>query len=270
MSIDKKDKQELFIDTSASMGAALVGGMVGLTGGPGGVVAGVLVGAAAEVLFRKAGNEIKQRILSKSEENKILTVYDLAKEKIEKRLKAGDSIRNDGFFESVETVRSDADEVFEDLLFAAQREAEEKKLPYMANLFSNIIFNNSISKTEAHQLIKVAESLSYRQLVIMHVISLFYTAKVMGIENSPFGSPRKKIYGTINGYENISILTETLDLYRRSVIHSGSVIFDVGSINPSELFLVGVGVQLYTLMELNNHAFDELASAISRVLSIES
>ena len=58
----------------------------------------------------------------------------------------------------------------EGIFFAAQRENEERKLPYLANLYANICFDDAISRPMANQLIKIAASISFRQLAIAKVV----------------------------------------------------------------------------------------------------
>ena len=266
---DKKNNAEDVIELSSSMGGGIAGGMIGLVGGPVGVIGGTIVGTVVGKLLEIAGKEIKDRVLSKSEEKKIKTVYDLTREKIQKRMDEGKSVRDDGFFSDEE--RSGADEVFEGIMFAAQKEAEEKKLPYMANLFSNIVFDKNISREEANQLIKVAQEVSYRQLVIMQIIIVFQLGRnTFGKLNPSPETPRETVYRSIHGYDNISILTEICDLYRKGIVHSSTIIFDAASINPSKLVLAGVGGQLYQLMELDKVPLDDIALKIIATLTLKN
>ncbi len=59
--------------------------------------------------------------------------------------------------------------MWESTLLKSQREAEEKKLPYMAHLLANLAFNTEISAAMAHQMTKAAESMTYRQLCILQL-----------------------------------------------------------------------------------------------------
>lgn len=108
----------------------------------------------------------------------------------------------------------------------------------------------------ANQLIKLAENLSFRQLVIMRVIGAYQT----GDFNGP---PRRdSAFKTINGYDNISIATEIYDLYRRGIVHSDSAILGAAGITPSKLTIGGIGALLYNLMDLPHMAFDKMAERI--------
>lgn len=162
------DKEKM-IDSIADYGGAAAGAAVGagigtLIAGPVGAVGGALAGTVIEKVFYKIGADIKERVLSKSESKKIESVIMLAAKKIQTKIKSGKHLRNDDFFDDKIDDRSPAEEILEATLFAAQREYEERKLPYLANLYTNINFDSSIKRSMANQLIRIAESLSYRNL----------------------------------------------------------------------------------------------------------
>jgi hypothetical protein len=87
----------------------------------------------------------------------------LATHKIQERLGNGETPRTDGFFEPDVTGRSAADESAEAVFLAAQKEYEERKLPYIANLLDFLAFTPGIDRAMANQLVRLASSLSYRQ-----------------------------------------------------------------------------------------------------------
>ena len=113
------------------------------------------------------GQELSSRVLSPGEEKRVGAVFTLAVAEIFDRIEKGESVRDDGFFNNHGSGRSDVDEVWESALLKSQREAEEKKLPYMAHLLANIAFDTEISTAMAHQITKIAESLTYRQMCIL-------------------------------------------------------------------------------------------------------
>lgn len=260
------DKEKM-IDSIADYGGAAAGAAVGagigtLVAGPFGAIGGALAGTVVERIFSKIGSDIKERMLSKSESKKIGSVITMASEKIRVKIKSGKQLRNDDFFDEKIDDRSPAEEILEATLFAAQREYEERKLPYLANLYTNINFDPSIKRGMANQLIKLAESLSYRQLVMMRVIGAYQTKT---IQNAP--PLRGKRDGVIQGYQNISIASELLELYRNNLIFSKSVIFSVADIIPAELNISGNGALIYNLMELPQMEFDDTAKEIITFLA---
>lgn len=257
MAISKADAISTVADLSASSASALIGAGIGsVVAGPVGAISGALAGTTVEKVLRWIGTEITQRYLSPRENKRIGVVYEYAQKKIEDNLNAGKQLRQDDFFTDDIDDRSAAHEILEATLLVAQKEYEELKLPYLANLYANINFDATIDKYMANQLIKLAENLSFRQLVIMRVIGAYQT----GDFNGP---PRRdSAFKTINGYDNISIATEIYDLYRRGIVHSDSAILGAAGITPSKLTIGGIGALLYNLMDLPHMAFDKMAERI--------
>lgn len=259
--MDKEKIVETISDVGGSTTSALVGAGIGAAiAGPVGIAGGAIAGTAIEKVFQRIGEEIKNRVLSKSENEKIETVYECAKQKISFNLSNGKPLRNDDFYEQQVDDRSSSEEILEGTLFAAQREHEEKKLPYLGNLYANINFDKSIDRQIANQLIKIASDISYRQLAILYVIGAYQNR----IINSP--KRRESPFSGIRGYSNISIASEIFDLYRRSLIFSKNVILDAAGFTPSLLEISGVGALLYNLMELSTMPFDQIARSIVNLL----
>ena len=242
-----KKKQKKIIEAAAEYGGAAVGAAAGagiglVVAGPAGASLGAIAGTALEKAFLYIGKEITERKLSKAENKKVGNVYALASENISKKLIAGKTLREDDFFEESKTDRSSAEEILERTLFAAQREAEEKKIPYYARMFANIAFSKDVSRSIANQTIKIAEQLTYRQLLILNAIATFQIS----------GVPLKKTaYGSVAGLTNVAIASEVFELYRMSLLSSSSVIFDNAGINPSALSITGYGAHIFNLMELH-------------------
>lgn len=153
--MDRKNQQnkksetaivDAVVDLGGSVGGALAGAAIGTAvAGPVGTALGAVTGTAIEGAFRTLGKEIKERVFSKKEDQRIGAVFSLAAQKIRDNISSGKSLREDAFF-SYNDGTSPADEILEATIIAAQREYEEKKLPYMANLYANIAFDQSISK----------------------------------------------------------------------------------------------------------------------------
>lgn len=252
-----KDKKGKIIDAATDVGSSAVGAAAGagigvLVAGPVGAIGGSIVGTAIEKVIQAIGTEIKERCLSNSESRKIGTVYDQAKEKINDALRSGKMLREDDFFDETIDGRSSSEEILEGTLFAAQRESEERKLSYLANLYANINFDETISRAMANQLIKIAEDLTYRQLVILRIIGAYQKGDIAGVP------PRRNVqFGSISGYNNISIASEIFDLYRKNLIFSQSAILDPAGITPSSLTVGGIGALIYNLMDLSTMQFGD-------------
>lgn len=241
------NKEEQIIDKVFEYGgaaaSAAVGAGIGLVAaGPGGAVVGTLAGTLIENVVKKIGEEIKERKLSKAENKKVGSVYTLASENIAQKINSGKVLRGDDFFSDSEEDRSTAEEILERTLFAAQREAEEKKLPYYSRMYANIAFSTDVTRPIANQTIKIAEQLTYRQLLILNVIG---THQTIGL---PF---KKTAYANVAGLTNVAIASEVFELYRMSLLSSSVVVFDSAGINPSALSITGYGAHIFNLMELH-------------------
>ena len=255
------DRDELYDDITEvgadTMGAAVGAGIGLAVAGPGGSVVGAMAGSIVSNIINKVGDEIKERFLSKKETERVETVIELSKKYIGKKLKQGMAIRTDKFFDEKINERSSAEEILEGVLISAQREYEEMKIPFLAKIYSNIIFDSSISRTIANQLLKISSDLTFRQIIILGVIGKFQMMK-------PFGDPRKKqASNSVSGLNNVSIASDIYDLYQKSLLSSDSIIFGPANINPSHLMISGYGALLYNLMELKSMKLDdEMAQAV--------
>lgn len=232
------------INTGAEIAGAAVGGALGfLAGGPAGAALGGAGGATAAAALKHIGEEASERLLAPREQVRVGGVLAIAAEEIRQRIENGESIRTDGFFESSNGSRPHAEEVAESILLKSQREAEEKKIPYMGHLFAAVAFDPQISPQMAHQIIKAAEQLTYRQLCIFKLAA---DKQAFGLKNGDYrnagGHFTKELY---------QVLYECLDLYHRGLINfGGEVAFGPTDVNPGGMTIQGLGADIFNLMKL--------------------
>lgn len=119
--------------------------------------------------LKNIGQEFAERMLSPRENLRVGSALILAAEGIRKRLE-NENPREDGFFDKNHTGRSDADEVLENIVLKIQREPEEKKIPYIAKIYENSVFEQEISADLSHKIIKSAEQLTYQHLCILSMV----------------------------------------------------------------------------------------------------
>jgi hypothetical protein len=154
---------------SGSKLAGAVGGAgTGLAvGGPAGAIAGAAAGAIVEVAAELVGRQLGRRGHAR-----VGAVFYIAEEAIGARLLAGDEPRDDDFFNRSATTAgtSPAAELLEGVALAARDAYEERKLRYLGLLYATFVFDATISHARAHQLLTVAERLTYRQLVLLSVL----------------------------------------------------------------------------------------------------
>ena len=248
----KNDNIEQHIDRVIELISSVAGSALGLvTGEPtSGALIGTTSGKGLEIALKKAKQEILARVLSSREKVRTLNALDVAVAEIHRRLENDESPREDDFFDEKQTGRSDAEEVLEHMLLKAQREPEEKKIQYMGYLYGSLPFNPRISVHMAHQLIKAAEQLTYRQLCILKLCA------VKGDYGLRDNNYRQSAYIKEDLYE---VLYECADLHNKEYIHSGldtptfepNVLSRLRSVKPSGIAFQRIGSCLYSLMKLS-------------------
>jgi len=231
------------IGAGAEIAGAAVGGALGfLATGPAGAAAGGVAGAAASSLLKHLGDEVSERVLSPRERVRVGGVLALVAAEVSTRIESGQTTRSDGFFAPGPGGRSDADEVAEAVLLRTQREAEEKKLPYMAHLLASIAFDPGISAPMAHQLVKAAEQLTYRQFCLLRLSAV---KEAVGLRESDYTQQGQFEIGLLQ------VLYECQDLYTKGFVNfGGSVAFGPTDVNPGQMTAQGLAAHLYNAMQL--------------------
>lgn len=239
----KNERIRCLIDTGAELAGGAVGGAIGfLAGGPVGAAVLGAGGAAVAKALKHIGNETCERLLGPREKVRVGGVLAIAADQIEQRLKNGETLRDDDFFEENQSGRSDAEEVAESIMLKSQREPEEKKIPYMGRLLANVAFHKEISSEMAHQLAKTAEQLTYRQLCILRLAVAKDDTALRASDYRGQASFSKELY---------QVLYECLDLYYRGLINFGdAVAFGPTDVKPGNMTVQGLGVDVYSLMQL--------------------
>ncbi len=268
------------VDAGSKITGSAVGAGIGfLLGGPIGAAMG---GGSAYMLQRgiiEVGTDIAERLLSEREKIRIGGVTIYAVDKILKKLAAGEMLRDDGFFESLSTghpacaeipiiERPPANEVFEGILLAVQREHEENKLPFVGNLLANIFFDSIIDKAQANLLIKFAQRFSFRQMCIL---SLYADQdKIIEMKRRCINNPQEYSIA-----KRESLLSEAVEL--GLLFRGRDLSFDsMPGIPVSSLYdlwhsenvqVAGVGRDLYRLMELERIDDGELVAIVSLIFN---
>lgn len=161
-------------------------------------------GTTAGGFIQQVLADFLNRVLSPMQEHRVLTVSAFAVDFIEKRLKDGEKLRDDGFFSAGTMSRSDAVEVVDSMLFTVEDDPQEQKIPYMARLIENGCFDASIHPGLLHFLYKESKSLTYRQLCILKMIienkyplSLKSTVETPWLTGEPMPTRSKDTFPTL-------------------------------------------------------------------------
>lgn len=121
-----------------------------------------------------------------------------------------EAIRTDGFFDPRGSSRSDAEEVAESVQESARTRGEENSL-HGAPVRSGGI-RLAGQRSAAHQVIKIAEQPSYRQLCILKLAAV---KQAFGLRTD------YRDHGSGFAKELRQVLCECLDLYHRGLINFG-------------------------------------------------
>lgn len=238
------DALQKLIAGGAELAGGAVGGALGfLAGGPMGAAVFGAGGAAAAMALKHIGTEAAERLLGPREKTRIGAALAIAAAEIQQRISQGQTLRGDQFFEAKPGGgRSDAEEVAENVLLKAQREAEEKKVRYLGFLLANVAFDASISPAMAHQIIKTAEQLTYRQLCLLKLAVVKGGFALRSGNYRGQGRFEKPLY---------QILYECLDLSHRGLVNFGSeVVFGPTDVEPGKMTIQGLGGDIFNLMRL--------------------
>jgi hypothetical protein len=243
-------RQKKFESSQSSIGAgsdiagAAIGAAAGaaLAGPPGGI-AGAAAGAAISNVLKNIGTDISERMLSPREKVRIGAALGFPINKVQENITNGHKLRDDDFFDDKPSGRAASQEIVEGVLLAAQREYEEKKTRYYGNLVANIAFSKGVSRAHADLLIKLSQSLSYRQLCLLSIFG----------QRDRFTLRQNDYRDTSNFFlEKVSLLQEIFDLTTRGLImkEPGNVVLGHTEIVPARMKPEGEGETLFKLMVL--------------------
>ncbi|EMJ98365.1 hypothetical protein [Leptospira sp. B5-022] len=234
-------------DTAQILGVGL-GGYIGVATGE--AMGAALGGVSGEVIGR-VSKDLIERILSEKEKGRIEFIGYYSEIKIRKLLDSGSSVREDGFFENIDEI-SFADEIFEGVLIKAKNAYEEKKLPFIGNLFVNSVFS-SISTDDIHQILNLSDQLSYNQLVLINIIQ----SKIAG-------------FMKIAEMSEVKITDDKIGLYYNLIeLQTKGVILDIH--NEGDLAITGdrtvdfkgcaltrLGERIYKVLSLNEIPLEDI------------
>lgn len=231
------------------------GGVVGagvgfIIGGPFGAIVGGASGPIVSKALRVVGREFSNRYLSKREEVRVCGVLVFAATEIDRRIKNGEDIRQDGLFDQDSTGRSYAEEIVENVILKCQKDPQERKIPFMGYMLANLVFRSDIGADMAHQIINLADVLTFRQLCLLRIAARTDTFHLRESDYREQERFSKDLY---------QVLHECLDLYHKALVNfGGEVAFGITDVFPSRMSTQGIGADIYSLMQLCQISDEEL------------
>lgn len=229
-------------------GAEIAGGVTGAaislySGSP----EALLFGAALNPVIKNLFLDFTNRTLSRREEIKIGAAADFAIVKIAKYLESGLKPRNDDFFDYDVNKRSNADEIFEGVLLKCKQEHEEKKIPFISNIFVNTAFSQDFSVSEANFLLSISENITYRKMCILSIFERNSFTEKIKLKNNPY-------HNITIPFETASILQEIYELVNMGLLNSTYSLFIANwtQLVPNKTELSNLGKRYCTFMGLED------------------
>ncbi len=169
--VEEDDKGVLDLCAAGTdLAAALVGGAVGLIGGPPGVVAG----AAASVGLTHGARAVVDRFRARQKVRVGAALLVIAND-ADQRAREGQALRDDGFFNGRDGLRSDGEDLLEAVLAQAANAYDERKVALLARFYSATSHDATVPAETAKYLVPMAGELTYRQYVALGVFSNYRT-----------------------------------------------------------------------------------------------
>ncbi|MGL5478730.1 MAG: hypothetical protein ACRDCB_06780 [Clostridium sp.] len=210
-------------------------------------------GAISKTVFGKSVQALANKLdpcqLTEWEKKRIANCMVSAVDKIKENFKNGEKLRDDGFFEENSNGKINAEEVFESIVIASQREAEEMKQIFYGNMLANIGFIEYLDREDFLFLLKMFEKLTYRQCLILAAFYMNFAHQSQKLAN--IFKENNELKGNDIQTKEWIFYQEVLDLYQKSLLFSGKIIFNVTQIVPSELITFGAGQELVYLAGLD-------------------
>jgi len=151
-----------FVQSTSAVGGALAGTAATLVAGP---FVGSATGELVARVLLHVGGEVQKRLLAPRQERRIAGAYASASTGIAVHLEDGDHLR-EGFYDSSDD-GGNAGELLEGVLLTAADAWEQRKVPYIGRLFAEISFDSSVNLADANYLLRLADRLTYRQLLLL-------------------------------------------------------------------------------------------------------
>lgn len=245
-------------EITGSIAGAIAGGAIA---GTPGIILGASIPTIISKGFKKISDDVLKRSISKREEQKIGAGYIFAIERIEKNIEAGREIRDDGFINNG-NILSDSNTILEGVTLKLQKEWELKKLRFYGYFLGNISFEKNIDFDYAAVLLKIAETLSYRQLCI---IKVFKEKGKPEIDLTPIENVYSR--GLDDSNFNFSLFSDLAEMDRLTVFQRRRPIKLGAPIG--NCVLSDMGIKLYNLMnlaEIDETDYNKTAYEIQKML----
>lgn len=173
-------------------------------------------------------------------------MLNIASRKIEEKLTAGETPREDDFFVGhddnyCDPNSSKAAETFESILMIAKDTYEKQKIKYIGNLYASFCFESMLLPSQMSTILSLAERLSYNDLCYLYIFR----------NKSLFTMP--KLDPAVHEFSSLVVKTGIVELMKLGLIasvDSKPAPLYFANLDVSNLLVQGLGFALYECMGL--------------------
>jgi len=172
------------------------------------------------------------------------------------RAHQGRAVRTDGFFSVSTAARSAAERLVEDVVQAARRTTEERRVRHLGYLVAEVTVSADIDVALAARALQLAESCSWRQLVFLAAVGRRDRAPL------PIGS----LEGEPQAWRAWGAREDVTDLQRAGLLDPPAAAARPGArpkLRPADLRLTRRGVLVHRLLALDFVREDDVQAALA-------
>lgn len=250
-----EEEVESFLRGGTSLVSGLIGSGSGAAlglaiGGPPGAIIGALSGSFITDSLKKLTGEMIGRQLGDRQSTRAAAGLILLERAIKELLSRGETLQEGEFSNADESGRRPIDELTEQAILAMINSVEEHRIPYLANFYAALYFDERISRASIPTLSAIAGGLNYRAMCILNLIGrkVFYNRE-FGDDKLP--DPWDDV-DHIVAKETFTLLSESILLSKAADEDHYSVFSGYQEINPCSIIMSNIGDIIYIKMKLEN------------------
>jgi hypothetical protein len=251
-----------FFGRSTPLASRLIGSVGGAAaglaiGGPPGAIIGALVAPFVTDSLERLTGEIIARQLGARQYIRAGAGLTLLEVAIKEHLSRGEKVREGYFSSADESGRRPIDEVTEQAILAMINAVDERRIPYLANFYAALYFDETVSRTSIPTLSAIAEGLNYRAMCILNLVgrAVIYNR---GVSDDVVQTPWRDV-------DHI-VAKEVFSLISNSILDSKvanndyySLVSGYGEVDPKTLIPSRIGKILFTKMRLTAIESEDLS-----------
>jgi hypothetical protein len=242
-----------FLQNGGKLAAKITGGVACATigtliAGPPGVLIGAVLAPFLEHQLTTLAGEFVTRQLSNRQQVRAGAGALLLTSAIQTHLAAGKSLRSDEFMDQNANGRQAMDELAEQAIVAMIDSIEERRLPYLANFYASLYFDDSVPRASIATLVEIADSLNFRAMGVLSILGrrTVYTGKQRAEgDASPW-----PVMDHVIAKEVFGLIGASIVVARSDELDYNSAILSYLDIEPGILQLGAIGHLMFEKMDL--------------------